>query len=176
MRLPVLLLALPLLATMIGCLPGTLASEYTVKISPNFTPDEQYVIIAAADAWAAAIPELKMNVVITLCDALENGVICINPDTHADIVSRSGDPNAIETTHTESGLFADNTYTGGWGGKDGGQVFLDTAAPLLIGAEHEMGHAMGLSHTGQGTVMCGNSRCATSDISAIDVAQWRAYR
>jgi predicted Zn-dependent protease len=70
----------------------------------------------------------------------------------------------------------------------GPQVFIDNDKTGLLGAlshvvQHELGHAMGLEHTGLGTVMWHGTdgtmevqTLAAQDVTAADVEQWRSLR
>jgi hypothetical protein len=53
------------------------------------------------------------------------------------------------------------------------------ASLLAETARHELGHALGLKHTGPGTIMCADIQCAAESITCADVQQlatvWGCY-
>lgn len=53
------------------------------------------------------------------------------------------------------------------------------ASLLAETARHELGHALGLKHTGPGTIMCADIQCAAGSITCADVQQlatvWGCY-
>ncbi len=162
---------------MAGCCycPG---STYGVRISPAFTPEQTETILAALDDWRAHVPVTFTVSSGTCGDDPQDQLICIKPDTHADITAKAGGA-ALATTTVRTGLDAEGG-TGGFGGIDGGIVLMDpTLAPgtFAQAVAHELGHAMGLRHTSTwGALMYPSTAHAGTHVACDDVGQWWSVR
>jgi hypothetical protein len=159
-----------------GC-AGPLGSHYEVVVDPAFAPDQvEAVAVTATDAWSGATAA-TFTASVGTCSGVADGVICVHASDAAAIY-RIGGPTAAATTRTKRGTGARGD-SGGLAGVDGGEVFLDAAHPaaqLAWEAEHEFGHAMGLEHTGAGTLMFAAEPGAAKTVTAADAAQWRGLR
>lgn len=122
-------------------------TRYRVMISPSFTTEQQAVIVDAVDKWVAAVGDpnrLAVDVSIGPCapnpdDPLS--AIFISPSQGPLPLHCGGHPegctNVMPDNYTSSVI--DVTYGD-----------LGTLSHI---AQHELGHAFGLHHTGQGTLM-----------------------
>jgi hypothetical protein len=167
--------------------PGT---SYQLVIEKGFAPNQEQAIVAAASDWTDKVADLRLDVVVGQCADVENGVICVRPTDHAGVVREGrGDQGLIDITDCVHGVFSSSPTTGGVGGKDGGEVWMDAAygqedgdtsglAIFQTGAGHEMGHAMGLAHDPlRGTLMYATEGGASrSGVTASDIEQWYAIR
>src|SRR5271154_4301191 len=133
-----------LLALVAGCntAPG---DSYQVYIDPAFTTDQQQAILQACQEWEDNVP-VHLQVSISECSGKHNRQICLhsNPSTSVDFLGQ---------THVSEGVAGDTRGdTSGLGGTDGGEIELyvnlitSHQAQLSQVAEHEIAHAMGLSH------------------------------
>ena len=160
----------------------TVPRHYTVALGP-FTPAERAAVVRGAGAWSSVVPA-----VFDLHDApcaLLNGVdpdICVYPvDTVAMV--RTGGQDYLGLTWRIEGVtrvlinveLLDAPGGDGFGGPD------DEAQVVA----HELGHAMGLSHDVDRTLMapamldCGGGpcrRCSARRPTARDIAAWYKAR
>lgn len=136
---------------------------YTVTIDPDFSPAQTEAIGAAVDEWRAAVPA-TLTVEIGTCDVPTEGQLCIKPTSLAAVMDQQDTDNAV----------AHSTWWYTWG-----LTYLSTdEAPehWTETAAHELGHDMGLSHTGAGSVMCATLSCAAPGVTSVDAAQWVSLR
>jgi hypothetical protein len=153
--------ALTLVATALsaGCAP--LPDRYDVRVSDQFTDEQIAGIRQAVDAWNAGLGAHVLSVEVgSPCDPAPD--VCVQPTTLAANNARSGGTETWGYTQKER-----------W-------VYLDTDAvpeadfPQV--AAHELGHAMGLVHTGPGTLMCASAKCASPTVTQADDDQWYELR
>jgi hypothetical protein len=142
---------------------GCLGTAYTVHPDLGFAPSVLDAAHAAAADWEANVL-VKITFSNEMCPVLRRmGMICMHP------------VQSIPTLPWEPGVLAGFT------------VYYDIwlAEPLLeSGAQkykqrviaHEMGHSMGLSHTGPGTLMYPYSNGGSWTVTAADATQWRVVR
>lgn len=158
-----------------------LPTKYSVAIDPGMAADDTNAAMAAIFNWEQATPA-RFEVVIAPCASQD---ICLSsgtPNYNATPIVYNAGPNAGQPT----GDFEVN-YTGPLGECDwthfgfGGHIQMHTTSAISGAAiytnvvEHELGHAMGLSHHGGANVM---SSAVTQSVplSADDVAQWQEVR
>lgn len=149
-----------------GC-AETPAGSYLVKVDPSFTPTEQAAVFESVDQWRSATPALSIAAELSTCDGAPDGRICVRPDHDAG-------PGLLGVTTREY-----------WTTPSGGEK-ADTAlyveriarhpGMFVAAAAHELGHAMGLVHTGPGTVMCHDVGEMAMGVTDADAEQWKAVR
>ena len=138
---------------------GAISDSYAVSISSAFSPDQSVRIMGGLVSWRLAIPELHLfispdSAPSTDCDAFD---VCIAPGTLPDPDLGAWDPST-------GFIQLDPAEIDGWGSQ----------WSRMTG--HEMGHAMGLQHTGRGTLMAPFVTDMAAAPTATDVAQWKALR
>jgi predicted Zn-dependent protease len=172
MRTSVLLGASLLLG---GCFnPSDYPTRYQVYIDPAFGSQVNDVV-QSLTAWEdSAGVRFDLTLADITCDASCGATITLHPDTLADIVRKQGSPNAIGTTQVWGNDLGvghwEQTYYPGWANVYTTPTF--TQQTLL----HEIGHAMGLVHSGAGSLMCANTGCAAEGITGEDINQYRTLR
>lgn len=149
----------------VGC--NTYPDSYEAYISPQFSTEQQSIIIRGIKAWEDKVPvHIHIHIADYIC-AEHTDAICIIPATKAEVVAVLDDPTAVGNCQTSS-----NT--------DSSQIMISTTltepSKLQETATHESGHSMGLRHTGQDTIMAANYRLASHIISCTDVQQWFEVR
>lgn len=167
---------LPMFA-FIGC--ANYSDGYEINISPKFSTDQIDTITSAAQSWLNAVNDprqLKFTAVIRECDVGNTNrdhVICIFPESQEMtdmrcIASEAHGLYPIGCTHRSD--FSDTANISI--SKD---IITDNAQLLMVSA-HEIGHAMGLSHTGAGTIMCSSVGCTSLAPTCKDVNQYVSLR
>jgi hypothetical protein len=147
--------------------PATpLGTTYEVVVDPAAGADAYAQMQQAAAAWVAAIPELSLRVSQGPCPGVPaRGVVCA---AIADAAQQ-----AEEHAAAGPGVIDD---TVSWPPDDSAQVWFFSTEPGAQAAEHELGHAMGLVHTGPGTIMCAYTGGWPAGVTAADVTQFWALR
>lgn len=138
--------------------------SYRVEISSTFLSDKSAAIVAAADDWSRAVPELSLTVTISGCTPGPH-MICVRPRTYQELRADCGeDSGAVGCTL----LYAENRSVIGLSSVEDDEV-------TKLFAEHELGHAMGLKHSGPGTIM--RASPDAYQVTDADVAQfWEVRR
>jgi hypothetical protein len=152
-----LALAYVLASTCAACGAVAPSSHYSVTLSPQLSAADVETTYEAIEAWQFALDgKLSADVSIGSCGDADHS-ICVEPGDASDV------------TGAEIGS------TTRWAETDHAIVYLMPGSGVRT-ATHEVGHAMGLIHTGEGSVMCKDTGCASDAPTAIDVAQWEASR
>jgi hypothetical protein len=123
-------------------------------------------IDAAMDAWARAVPVSWVRAVGACGDEVLRGRICVNV--------LNGEKWGMGLK--EFGMDGAIGFTIGRGAVwDGGNVYVDgDGSAVVLTLEHELGHAMGLEHDVEGTLM--HEKSDGSPITCRDVNQWLRRR
>ena len=170
------------LAACAQVVPG---NHYTVYIDPDFTQDERTALIDGLQDWTSKVP-VSFDVFIQKCDGFDNGVICTHRSYTAEVIAHHG-RNCFGVTQTQEGNNGTRGDTGGFDGKDGGDVWLDmqmiganvAAHPTILSQtfNHEVGHAMGLKHHKSYALMYpALDPAGSSTVTCDDVGQWYYVR
>jgi hypothetical protein len=146
-----------LVAATLGCAVGwqpNPSMHYHLKIDPSFSTEEAQAITDAATEWQ-----------------MRSGAY----------VSFDGDPRApTDLISFERGTWFDMSRN--FDGSLGESIFEGQSTRIILyeGLDmttfhqtvvHEIGHAIGLVHTGPGTIMCKDTACATYEVTCADLAQ-----
>jgi hypothetical protein len=169
---------------LVGCMTNAVAepdpvksvpsNDYIIYISPSFTADQQRALTQAVAAWQDTLlwghqPAILSAVIADGCDMCEDSIV-ITPNTAANIQSQTGDDGAIGVTYYHQGVVDWATIQDSTDGWD------NSFENFYLTALHELGHGMGLKHTGPGTVMCADTGCAVNWVTQTDINQWATLR
>ncbi len=129
--------------------------HYHLEIDPTFTDAQASAIVDAATQW-----QLQSKGYVTF-----DG----DPRSGEDIISFVAATTATMEQDFGGGTIGMAEYHG-----QSSQIFLVqtmAGAAFHQTAEHEIGHAIGLVHSGEGTLMCQNAQCAALTITCGDITQ-----
>jgi predicted Zn-dependent protease len=146
---------------------------YSVVIDPTFSSEDKAAIIAGLNSWehitdgAFSVASISYGA----CNTNDNQ-ICFVPSNEAqiDMIRGSQIGDIIGFTY--------RTYS-----NDNSTIYIpldrtvgfspDTMTTIFA---HEIGHALGLSHTQEGTVMCYEAGCDAPLPTCNDYQQWKDVR
>lgn len=182
LRTPVIALA----AAMCACsfLQDQPADTYTVYIDPAFTPDQVEGVLSVLQLWEtetdpgfhpAHLHPVMLNMT---CDSSCYDVITIHPSTRAGVSALALQWDGVH--ESLAGITHRRWHNDVINGpRDYSDIYIasDVSAsdwPRI--AMHEVGHALALSHTGPGTIMCASMGCASESITPADVKQYDSLR
>ena len=143
-----------------ACNPSP-GEDYQVWIDPAFEGQTD-TIFQALDDWRRSTDNgVQFHTWLRDDDASgQTYVIAIHRESTADIQTICRNPKVIGCTISNA------VEVGVWA-----NIYLPAPVKLQV-ALHELGHGMGLVHTGPGTVMCKDEDCASPDITCADVQQY----
>ena len=154
---------------------GGLSNHYDVKIDPSFSPEQRANVAQALYAWTQAVPELSFSISMEDCPVtIKSDQICII-NTSLAYVKQREQSDALAFTWTNNVDQNSECYI-----PTDDPISQDQAAQVEI-ITHELGHALGLSHTGPGTIMCVSAweegtGCGSEFITCQDVGQYKILR
>lgn len=177
-----LMIAIALLICMPGC-AYKWDTSYKVKIDPTLSVVQQDEVLSAMSNWRAVVTDtLVFTPSIETCGSAGIGEICVHASTGAEVDARLGlaahtlgGGNAIGDTdqgHNSADIYLPLDLIAADIGDDmnaGGALFQQVVS-------HELGHSMGLSHTGPGTIMCAAVSCASLVPECEDGNQYASIR
>ncbi len=158
-----------LLPILMGCLAKP-SWHYDVEIDSAFTPDQIDLIYQALDNWQT-VSQGQASFTVTRvtdnpCQHQNNHSFCFTSTT-LDVVQSRCNKSGISgctvysTLHDSAVISIETEYNSSY---------------LLQELQHETGHAMGLKHTGPGTIMCADASCAAKTVQCADVHQYEDIR
>lgn len=142
---------------------GCVGSAYVVHPDPGFTPTVLDAAHAAAADWESRVP-VRITFADGPCPAeRKDGMICLHPI------------ESIPMLPWEPGTLVGLTvYTEVWLAEP---ILERDSFPLVQRViAHEMGHSMGLQHTGPGTLMYPYGDKGSLTVTDADVKQWKLLR
>jgi hypothetical protein len=131
---------------------GGNSRTYTVDISPDLPDAVQEATLRALADWQRAVPVLFYSRVAYCSPGSDRA--CIEPVQGRTDSGGVGETWCNYVHHCVASL--DVSYRGN----------------MQEIAAHELGHAMGLEHTGAGSLMCWTTLCGSPVVTQRDVAQW----
>jgi hypothetical protein len=154
---------------MISC--SGLPTSYAVTIE-GFTDEQAKVVVEACRIWESSVADparLRLFVNVNVpCDMGHDDAICIDASSTAELKDDPKFERYGVTYHRRRDVQPQASID-----PMGSMIFLATDTnDLRQTAEHELGHALGLVHTGPGTVMAPEVQEAAPDVTDADVAQF----
>ena len=151
----------------LGCVGWQEGSgHYKVYLDPNFTQDKQVLVKQAVNKWETMV-DREVTFRYTNNWKQENNLITISPGTIESLTNIYGDLNDAKEGQD---VLGETHYEG-----TSSLIFvaIDMEPPnFLETTEHELGHALGLEHSGLGTVMYWSQDGAADEVVCADVQQF----
>ncbi len=149
-----------LLLCTLGCTVGwepNPTRHYHLKIDATFSDDQRQAIVDAATEWQKSSGDYV--------------TFDVDPRAPDDVISFES-----KSWFTMSREFDGSLGESIFHGQSTDIVILDglEGITFLQTVTHEIGHAIGLVHTGPGTIMCKDSMCATTEVTCADLQQLEA--
>jgi hypothetical protein len=146
-------------------------SSYSVVID-GFTPEQTMVVVEACRTWERAVADpsrLRLFINVDMpCDLGHDDAICVLPTTMAEIAEGNGVERFGVTYHRRQDVQPQATVD-----PLGSLIYVATdTGDVKQTSEHELGHALGLVHTGPGTLMAPYVQEAARDVTPADVEQF----
>jgi hypothetical protein len=167
-----------------GCASPTPSNTYTLILDDSLSLSDMNNAAQAVTNWETTLDhKLSITMYSGHCSRyndLEGTVdyalgtdaktICMQGSTAANIASMGAAADEVGFTLRLADIDSSTIYLP----IDRDRSFDDAEMQQIIG--HELGHAMGLSHTQSGTLMCWYLGCAATLPSCDDYAQWANVR
>ena len=150
-------------------------TEYVVGLDGSLRPEDAADVVAAIDSWRSALGSRATVRVVSV--PLGTSGTCPGMYVTGWAVAVCVADGAYwnhQAPENPAGLVIGSEYKG--------QVWLQcdqmraAGASVQTTAAHELGHAMGLVHTGWGTLMCPDYYGQATEPTQADLAQWEAVR
>lgn len=163
MKTIVLFLALFFIA---GCNVSNYGSHYNVYVEPS-SPSNNELAVAALGKWEAKSKgAVKFDIYFEHRTSANSGEIVVLFVSQDFLNSIGNEEHRIGYTVRQEMEDSAIVYI---------SVNLKGSTESMT-IEHEVGHAMGLSHSEEHTVMCKSSSCAAKDVTCGDVSQYASLR
>lgn len=167
MKVSSLVLSASLMLAGLGC--HSLPKSLDIYSSPSFSDHEQVLIIKSVEKWETVIPIiLKFHIEDHDCNNTENS-ICIVPSTYLKLNADNNIKFAIGNCQND--LWSDTAYI---------TIATDTLKynprEYQWVIMHELGHAFGLDHDVNNTLMTYDYNDASINITCLDIKQFNALR
>lgn len=158
-----------LVLTIVSC--GGTPSSYSVMID-GFTPEQASTVVEACRIWEHAVADpSRLRLFVNIgepCDLSHDDAICVFPTTMAKIAEANGAERFGVTYHRLHDVQPQGTID-----PMGSVIYVATdTGDVKQTSEHELGHALGLVHTGPGTVMAPYVQEAARNVTPADVGQF----
>jgi hypothetical protein len=142
--------------------------DYTVTIDPSFTADQLEAVFAGIDEWHTTIPDLHFTTMVAPCGSPSSCHVCVHPaydppDPSHDVIGSTYPGSDDDSTIW---IYVDRIEATGW----------DVASLTQQTTAHEIGHALGLQHSGAGTLMAADVPDQAHAVTAADVNQFWSVR
>jgi Matrixin len=173
-----------------SCACAEYPHQYAVGIA-GFTPEQTAVVVDAIRRWETAVDDpsmLRVTVRTDECTVNGGADVCVTRATALEMEAQAKaagfsqiPEGSTERDHAAPIVIVGAMEAGGATIRVSDEVTRDGALSHVV--QHELGHAFGLSHTGQGTVMYPTTdsrldvqRLASQDVAEADVAQYTNLR